>query len=369
MGIYDRDYIRRPPPGATQGRSPLTSMRMWSVNTWLIVICIAVFVIDGFTPRPWVLMQTQAVIEPQEFAALDASVLVPDKRVTVTQRDPRGKPMLGHQSVYLNTPQGPVKVAVNHLQSMRLIESFLHFSTARGFIKMEFWRLIGFQFLHGGLGHLFFNMLALYFFGSMVEQYLGSKRYLAFYLLCGIFGALMYCLLNLSGYVATQFFGSDVQIPGLLFNNPNTPLIGASAGVFGVLMAGAFLAPNATVLLFLFLPMRLVTLAYAMVGLALITVLLGRANAGGEAGHIGGAIAGFYFIRHPKHLHGFFDIVGRVDPTSHHYRGKRGRSVFRRSTARRGQVDRILDKISAGGLHSLTEKEKRILREASQRKP
>ena len=88
-----------------------------------------------------------------------------------------------------------------------------------------------------------------------------------------------------------------------------------------------------------------------------------------RAGHLGGAIAGFYFIRHPHHLHGFFDFLGRVDPTSHHYRGKRGRAVFRRSTARRGQIDRILDKISAGGLHSLTEKEKRILREASQRKP
>ncbi|MCH8343096.1 MAG: rhomboid family intramembrane serine protease [Planctomycetes bacterium] len=366
MGIYDRDYIRRPPPGAAQGRSPLTSMRMWSVNTWLIVICVAVFVIDEFTPRRLVLMQTVAVIEPQDFAALDASVLVVDKR-TVTHRDSRGRPVLGRQSVYLDTPQGRVRVAVNHLQGMRFIESFLHFSTARGFIKMEFWRLIGFQFLHAGLGHLFFNMLALYFFGSMVEQYLGSKRYLAFYLLCGIFGALMYCLLNLSGYVATQFFGSDVQIRGLLFNNPNTPLIGASAGVFGVLMAGAFLAPNATVLLFLFLPMRLRTLAYALVALALFWVIRGGPNAGGEAGHLGGAIAGFYFIRHPQHLHGFFDILGRVDPTSHHYRGKRGRSALGRSTARRGQVDRILDKISAGGLHSLTEKEKRILREASQK--
>ena len=101
---------------------------------------------------------------------------------------------------------------------------------------------------------------------------------------------------------------------------------------------------------------------------------MGGNNAGGEAGHLGGALAGFYFIRHPQHLHGFFDLLGRVDPTSHHYRRKSGvagakRSVpqGRGSRADHDQIDRILDKISAGGLHSLTDKEKRVLREASER--
>jgi len=200
----------------------------------------------------------------------------------------------------------------------------------------------------------------------MVERYLGGKRYLAFYLLCGIFGALMYCLLNLSGTVAL-LFGTNVQIPGLLFNDPYTPLMGASAGVFGVLMAGAFLAPNTMVLLFFILPMRLATLAYAFVIIALINVIFGGHNAGGEAGHLGGAIAGFYFIRHPHHLHGFFDFLGRIDPTSHHYRGKGRRLGRRAASAVPSNIDRILDKISERGLHSLTDKEKRILREASKR--
>ena len=114
--------------------------------------------------------------------------------------------------------------------------------------------------------------------------------------------------------------------------------------------------------------MRLVTLAYVLVGVALWSVFFSGHNAGGEAGHLGGAIAGFYFIRRPQHLHGFFDIVGRIDPTSHHYRGKRRPDGSPRRPAKRAQLDRILDKISNEGLHSLTEKEKRTLRQASQRK-
>ncbi len=367
MGIYERDYIRRPPPQrGAYGRGGLSALRMWSVNTWLIAICVGVFVVDPMLRPRWVSMGTETTIPALEWAAIDQSLLVPDEVPTTTVRDQFGKPFLGYKVLYLETSQGRTPVARQHVQRMGLLESFLHFSTQRGFLRVEFWRLIGFQFLHASFGHVLFNMIGLFFFGPMVERYLGSKRYLAFYLLCGIFGALMYCLLNLSGSVA-MMYGADVRIPGLLFNDPSTPLIGASAGVFGVLMAGAFLAPNAIVLLFFILPMRLATLAYALVIIALITVIFGGHNAGGEAGHLGGAIAGFYFIRHPHHLHGFFDFLGRIDPTSHHYRGKGRRLGRRAASAVPSNIDRILDKISEHGLHSLTDKEKRILREASKR--
>ena len=368
MGIYERDYIRRPPPQrGAYGRGGLSSLRMWSVNTWLIVICVGVFVVDGMLSPRWVSMGIETTLPALEWAAIDQSVLVMDEDVTPTVRDRLGKPYLGFKDLYLETSQGRTPVARQTFQSMPPLQSFLHFSTQRGFLRVEFWRLIGFQFLHGGFVHLLFNMMGLYFFGPMVERYLGGKRYLAFYLLCGIFGALMYCLLNVGGWITTMMAVSTVQIPGLLFNSPSTPLIGASAGVYGVLMAGAFLVPNAMVLVFFILPMRLATLAYALVIIAMINVIFGGHNAGGEAGHIGGAIAGFYFIRHPHHLHGFFDFMGRIDPTSHHYRGKGRR--FRRGPGKadRSDIDRILDKISDRGLHSLTDKEKRLLRDASKR--
>ena len=88
------------------------------------------------------------------------------------------------------------------------------------------------------------DSLGLFFFGPMAERYLGSKRYVAFYLLCGIFGAVMYLLLNLGGFIATSVL--ERSVPILLVNSPWTPLIGASAGVFGVIMAGlvVFLVAN-----------------------------------------------------------------------------------------------------------------------------
>ena len=133
-------------------------------------------------------------------------------------------------------------------------------------------------------------------------------------------------------------------------------------------MAAAFLAPNARVLLFFVFPMRLGTLAYGLLGFALLAVVFGWANAGGEAAHIGGALAGWWFVRNPAHLHGFFDFLGQYDPTS---RVARARVAVRRGGSPAGdmaEVNRILDKITARGLHSLTEAEKRTLREAS-RKP
>jgi hypothetical protein len=162
-----------------------------------------------------------------------------------------------------------------------------------------------------------------------------------------------------------------------LFDDTYTPLIGASAGVFGVIVAGAYLAPNARVYLFFVLPVPLKAVAYGLLALAVFSLVTGADNAGGEAGHIGGALAGWYFIRHPHHLHGFFDILGRVDPTSHHYRerGRRARagavrksSLFagRTDATQAAEIDRILDKINVNGIQSLSEREKRILRQASE---
>jgi membrane associated rhomboid family serine protease len=370
MGIHDRHYIRErsSQPGGLGGVG-LGGMRAWSVNTWLIVICIAVFMVDGFLPPRTVPMDR--IISTQfadKITATQATTDPGDTWAKVNQWEYR-RPLYG------TTVQGQhVQVGWEYGQPMQFLQSLMHFSTQRGFLKLEFWRFIGFQFMHANLTHVLFNMIGLFFFGPMVERYLGSKRYLAFYLLCGICGALMYTLLNLAGFVAVHLFGPDARIPGLLFHSTYTPLIGASAGVFGVLMAGAKLAPNARVLLFFILPMKLRTLAYGLVVLALWRIVFGGTNAGGEAGHLGGALAGFYFIRHPQHLHGFFDLLGRVDPTSHHYRAearqravaKGARARGQRPTANRAQIDRILDKINQQGLQSLSEREKRILREASE---
>ncbi|MHC4947818.1 MAG: rhomboid family intramembrane serine protease [Planctomycetota bacterium] len=360
MGIYDRDYIRRQaPPG--RGVPGVARMRMWSANTWIIIACIAVFVVDDFLPAGWVPMRTEVTVPAEQLDGVDRSQLVAGEQVSVAQQDAYGRPFVGLRPIFAPVPSGRVQVARRIERRMHPIRAYLHFSTSRVLLRRDvFGKLVGFEFWR-----LLFNMIGLFFFGPMAERYLGSKRYLAFYLLCGMCGALLYMALNLGGYVTAGMFGKSVAIPGLLFNDPSTPLIGASAGVFGVIMAGAYLSPNTMVLLFFFLPMRLRTLAYLIVAMALFAVIFGSRNAGGEAGHLGGALAGFYFIRRPHHLHGFFDVLGRVDPTSHHYRHRRPRAG---PLPERGEVDRILDKISAKGIHSLTEREKRLLREASEGK-
>ncbi len=245
-----------------------------------------------------------------------------------------------------------------------------HFSTHMLIEKLQVWRLITFQFIHAGIGHVFFNMFGLWVFGGMVERHLGFKRYAAFYLVCGIFGALMYLLLNLGGYLAVKAFGVQ-NAPLLLFENKATPLIGASAGVFGVIMACAYIAPNAIVqLIFPPVPLRLKIMAYAYVGIAAFNLVLGGNNAGGDAAHIGGAIAGYFFIRNSHLLLDFFDIFGDSRP--------RGPKVRDAAPARRAgvfgggrapnaaEVDRILAKVRDEGIASLSEGERRALREATE---
>jgi len=232
--------------------------------------------------------------------------------------------------------------------------NWLHLSTSHAVFKVQYWRFIGFQFLHADVTHLLFNMIGLYFFGPLVERYLGAKRYLAFYLLCGIFGALLYLILNVAGFVVGK------EVPFLLVNDPASQLIGASAGVFGVLLAGAFLAPNAKVLVFLIVPMKLSTMAYLLVAFSIFTMFRNGSNAGGETAHLGGAIAGWYFIRNPRHLKGFFDFLGKADPTSEHF-------AWRDKGGSQEEVDRILEKIHNKGLQSLTPKEKKILHKASRK--
>jgi membrane associated rhomboid family serine protease len=373
MGIHDRHYYRettRPGKGAVDAMR--TGVGAWSVTTWLIVACIAVFVIDGFLPRRDI--ATGMII------GFDGSIVRLDPRkepdlgpanraqpVPLVIRDAANQ-VVAQTSMFcrpLVDKGSGIQVGWAEVHRMSMLQAYLHMSTRQTFLQLELWRLIGFQFLHAGVGHLIANMIGLFFFGPMVEQYLGRKRYLAFYLLSGIFGALMYLALNLAGYIVAVLGGGEVRIPGLLFDDPSTPLIGASAGVFGVIMAGAYLAPNVVVLLFFILPMRLVTLAWGLVLIALMSVLTEGPNAGGEAAHLGGAFAGYYFIRHPKHLHGFFDVLGRADPTSHHYRSGADRQPSQPGPPSNDEIDRVLDKVHREGLRSLTPDEQQVLSRAS----
>jgi membrane associated rhomboid family serine protease len=241
MGIYDRDYYRRPAP-----RGGFAAFSMWSVTTWLILINVAVFLLDMMLRRYEVPPELQGHIHE-----LPREILY-----------------------YLPTTQP--------------LHDWGFFSMTKAVYQLQLWRFLTFQFLHANLNHLIGNMFSLFLFGPIVEAHFGSRRYVAFYLLCGVAGAFTYMLL---------------LVMHILLGNPSIPLVGASAGIFGVLIAAAMIAPNVEIV-FLFppIPVQIKYLALIMMAVAAYTVFNGGMNAGGEAAHLGGGVVGYLLVRYQQVL-------------------------------------------------------------------
>lgn len=241
---------------------------------------------------------------------------------------------------------------------------FGKFTIREGIAGVQVWRLITFQFLHGDFGHLLFNSIAIYFFGAFVEQQLRSRAFLVFYLLCGVAGALGYAAL-----VSVSDAYRDVGV------------VGASGGIFGILVVAAMIAPDMRVQL-LFPPVTLTMrlMAILMLGWGLLVVVTGGQNAGGEAGHLGGALAGFLLWKVPV-LRGLLANLSRpggrgpvkrlafpirITKSEKRYE-KKLRPKSSVSGAEAGEVDRILDKINEHGLQSLTAEERELLARAGRK--
>lgn len=310
MGMYDRGYVRTP---REEGWSRPGGL---SITVWLLIINAAVFVLQMLMPKVL------------NFGGRSVDALF----------------FFGHFSTYEVTWQG----------------------------GLEFWRFLTFQFLHANFMHLLSNGLGLWLFGNIVEQQLGGRRFLAFYLTCGVCGALMYLLLNAAGQMAGQG-----TLPAVLPYDLRTPLVGASAGIFGIALAAAKIAPDVRVMLLIPpIPVTIRVLAWVYVGIAVVVLFTGGNNAGGEAAHLGGAIAGFVLIRNLHLLRDFFDVftdsrkrAARAGAAKKAARSEPSAAVARSaSSSLEAEVDRILAKVQAQGLHSLTEREKRTLQEATQKR-
>jgi membrane associated rhomboid family serine protease len=250
MGFYDRDYYRDPRP-----RGGFGYFSAWSVTTWLIVANIVVLFLDGILNRAVRASQGPVDINPEDVGAL------------------------------MRYYMGP-------------LTRWGYFSTTTAIMHGQVWRFITFQFLHAGIGHLIGNALGMYFFGPIIEGHFGARRYLAFYLLCGFAGAVSYLLLSVSHVV---------------ISNPDTPLVGASAGVFGLLVAAAMIAPDIEIYIFIArVPIRILAI-FAML-LAAYTVFASGMGAGGEAAHLGGGVLGFLLIKNQHWLNLF--APGRTSAVS-----------------------------------------------------
>ncbi len=154
---------------------------------------------------------------------------------------------------------------------------FALFPVGSGFFMP--WQVLTYAFLHGGIGHLFFNMLGLWMFGSELERVWGPRRYMHF-LLAGVLAAAVAQL------IVTELMGSNV------------PTVGASGGIFALLLAFGMLFPDRIIMpLFPPIPMKARTFVIVF---GVITLLMGFLDYGGVAhfAHLGGMVGGFLMIRY-----------------------------------------------------------------------
>lgn len=235
-----------------------------------------------------------------------------------------------------------------------LIQLYGAYSEYTCFHEGELWRLFTYQFLHANLGHILFNMIALWFFGPVVEERFGHLRFLLYYLFCGVAAALFSSLLGYMG-----FFDPEWRF---------IPMVGASGSIYGIMAACAVLFPRARVQL-LFPPVNLSVrqFALAVLGIACAVIIFQWNNAGGEAGHLGGMFAGFILTLLILWKEKLSSPKARVVSSPHHAQAPSARHSAHHRPPFEEEVNDIMEKISRSGLSSLTEEEREILRRASRR--
>jgi membrane associated rhomboid family serine protease len=237
------------------------------------------------------------------------------------------------------------------------------------------WQLLTFQFLHGGLTHLVLNSIALYFCGRLLEPVLGLRSFLSLYFLSGFVGGLVQLGLAL---ILPERFGGGV--------------VGASGGICGLIAAFALLNPQATIYLFFVLPVRAFYFVPLVGGVTVLLILFGPRDGIAHGGHLGGLLVGVAWIK--LNWHRSFEQLPGEDfwggfrfwkPLKSR---ERKRQLVRAASVRSRpwrdaaaepaaelpqeefiskEVDPILEKISAHGIHSLTERERKILETAQKR--
>ena len=210
------------------------------------------------------------------------------------------------------------------------------------------WQLLTYGFIHdlGGFGHIVFNMLTLYFFGSMVERALGSQRFLLIYFGALLLGGLIHVLL-----MATGLFGGVV--------------VGASGAIMGVVVAAAMMFPNAQVLFF-FIPLPLYIVAGGMVLMDLL--MFGRF--GGTVAHdvhLAGALFGALYIRMGWKRRGAPALLGVSGKLAAQREQKKNQKSAERQQADEERLDQLLARINREGMSSLSAAEKDFLKQMSKR--
>ena len=210
------------------------------------------------------------------------------------------------------------------------------------FVVTEPWTLVTYMFLHDprGISHILFNMFALYMFGSRVEERMGGSRFLTLYFVSGLAGALLSILLA-----------------------PRSAVIGASGAIFGIMLAFARFWPNAQILFFFFLPLQARFAVMIMAAMQLYSGIYGLGGGVANFCHLGGFVGAWFYLVYLDRRAGTRRFRAQtVAPVARQelLNWKRV-DASKVHEVNRDEVNRILDKISATGIASLTAQERLFL--------
>lgn len=254
----------------------------------------------------------------------------------------------------------------------------LHFFMAGDFRIYQF---ITYMFMHGGFQHIFFNMFALWMFGVVVENTWGPKKFLFYYIVCGIGAGLVQELVQYSNYVIegmasfqTVNTGDAILPMDQYLNLWNT--VGASGAVYGILLAFGMLYPEQRIFIFpLPVPIKAKWFVMIYVAIELFSALGTRGDGIAHFAHLGGMLFGWLIIKYWK-LHPGSDYYGGrgeqfFDNMKRKWEMRKGKDAQKDNNPDRKhdtrkkendeEIDRILDKIKRSGYDSLTAEEKRRL--------
>ena len=288
---------------------------------------------------------------------------------------------------------------VLQLRGIDLTSMFgLHFFLASDFHVYQF---LTYMFLHGGWTHILFNMFALWMFGSVIERVWGPKKFLFYYICCGIGAGLtqevvQYADYSIQGIAAYQYVNAGgVQMTTNAYINLWTT-IGASGAVYGILLAFGMIFPNERLFIIPFpFPIKAKWLIVGYVASELFSAMSGPGDGVAHMAHLGGMLFGFLLIRYwQKHPDSsgrfgrsngmeFFDNMKRkfeerqrnsrmkAESTGGGHDRDPRRETDEEYNARQQrnqeEIDAILDKIRKSGYDSLTKEEKQKLFEQSRR--
>ncbi|MCP4131381.1 MAG: rhomboid family intramembrane serine protease [bacterium] len=246
------------------------------------------------------------------------------------------------------------------LISQGTIEHFFGLSHAGIFSEFKIWQVFTYMFIHGGFLHIGLNMLVLFMFGGELELLWGNKFFLKYYLYSGIGAGLFIILMN---YV------TFLSWPG----NANSPTLGASGAIYGILLAYALYWPNREILLFpFFIPIKVKYVALVIGLIAFLGTMGSCASVEGgvsHIGHLGGIISGYILLKLMKRSSGSSSFAGSsqsnnsniVSDTLKKARLKKKKKEIETRIKAKKIIDDLLEKIAREGMSSLTPEERKQL--------